>query len=255
MAVAGKAEGAAFVVGGSGGLGRAICHALADEFEAVYFTYRSNRAAAETLGLELADKAPTGHAPCDLTDAGSVASAFHAAVDRFGTIPAVVLASGAHIAQPYVSQIGEAQWLDVIQTELLGFIRLVTVALPVFRMQKQGAFVSLSSVATVSYPPGDALSAVPKAGVEMLSRAIAKEEGRYGVRANCVAPGIIDAGLGEVFLKDLYTPQIWEAQRKKIALQRFGSAEEVADVVAFLATARSRYVTGQTIMADGGFHL
>ena len=79
--------------------------------------------------------------------------------------------------------------------------------------------------------------------------------GRAGIRANCVAPGIIDAGLGADFLKELYTPEIWETQRKKIALRRFGTAAEVADVVAFLASGKSRYVTGQTFYADGGFHL
>ena len=89
----------------------------------------------------------------------------------------------------------------------------------------------------------------------MLGRAIAKEEGRYGVRANMVAPGIIDAGLGASFLKDLYTPEIWEAQRKRIALQRFGAAEEVAEAVAFLASDRARYITGQTLVVDGGLSL
>ncbi|NMG41670.1 SDR family oxidoreductase [Chelativorans sp. ZYF759] len=250
-----RSDGAAFVVGGSGGLGTAICRALANEFEAVFFTYRSNRQAAEALASELVRTARTGFAPLDITDSASVSGALAAATETFGTVPAVILASGAHIAQPYVSQIGESQWLDVIQTELLGFTRLVAAALPVFRRQEGGAFVSLTSVATRSYPPGDALSSVPKAGIEALSRAVAKEEGRYGIRANCVAPGIIDAGLGEAFLKELHSPQIWEGQRKRIALQRFGKAEEVAEVVTFLATEKSRYVTGQTILADGGFHL
>jgi NAD(P)-dependent dehydrogenase (short-subunit alcohol dehydrogenase family) len=115
--------------------------------------------------------------------------------------------------------------------------------------------LSVVSVATRAYPPGDALSAVPKAGIEMLGRAIAKEEGRYGIRANMVAPGIIDAGLGAAFLKNLYSPEIWETQRKRVALQRFGAAEEVAEAVAFLASDASRYITGQTLIVDGGFSL
>lgn len=250
-----KARGAALVIGGSGGLGRAICHALGREFEAVFYTYRSNVEAARSLATELAGSCATGFAAADAMDTASMVAAVEASVYQFGTIPAVIMASGSHIAQPYVSQIEEHAWLEVLQAELMGFIRLVEATLPILREQGHGSYVSLSSVATKSYPPGDALSAVPKAAIEMLSRAIAKEEGRAGIRANCVAPGIIDAGLGAEFLQELYTPEIWETQRKKIALRRFGTAEDVADVVAFLASDKSRYITGQTFYADGGFHL
>ena len=110
-------------------------------------------------------------------------------------------------------------------------------------------------MANYSYPPGDALSSVPKAAIESLCRAIAKEEGRANIRANAVAPGIIDAGLGANFLKELYSPEVWEAQRRRIALRRFGSGEDIADAVAFLASDRARYITGQTLIVDGGFSL
>ena len=89
----------------------------------------------------------------------------------------------------------------------------------------------------------------------MLGRAIAKEEGSFGIRANMVAPGIIDAGLGATFLKDLYSPEIWETQRNRIALRRFGTGDEVAQAVAFLASEQARYITGQTLIVDGGFSL
>jgi NAD(P)-dependent dehydrogenase (short-subunit alcohol dehydrogenase family) len=250
-----RSRGAAFVVGGSGGLGRAVCHALAQQFEGVFFTYRSNLRAAESLREELAPMCKVGFAPADTSDSASVDAAVDAARRQFGTIPAVVMASGVNIEQPYVSRIKEAQWLEVIEVELMGFIRVVAATLPILRAQGNGAYVALTSVATASYPPGDALSAVPKAGMEMLARAIAKEEGRAGIRANCVAPGLMDAGLGAEFLKRLYTPEIWETQRKKIALKRFGTAEDVSDVVAFLVSDKARYVTGQIIYADGGFHL
>ncbi len=88
-----------------------------------------------------------------------------------------------------------------------------------------------------------------------MGRAIAKEEGRFGIRANMVAPGIIDAGLGAEFMKKLYDPRVWETQRQRIALRRFGSGEEIAEAVAFLASPRARYITGQTLVVDGGFSL
>ena len=127
--------------------------------------------------------------------------------------------------------------------------------LPFFRAQGGGNFVILVSVANYTFPPGDALSSVPKAGMEALGRAIAKEEGKFGIRANMVAPGIIDAGLGAHFLKTLYTPDIWENQKKAIALRRFGIGDEVAEAVRFLASDRASYITGQTIIVDGGFSL
>ena len=249
-------RGAAFVVGGTGGLGSAICRRLVDEWDGIAIGYRSSaekaRGVIDTLG-EGHGRAIAVH--CDLSEMASIQSGFAEAKARFGAIGTVIFASGVDIAQPFVSQIGEDQWRQVIEVELIGFTRIVAAALPHFRAQGFGNFVSVVSVANYCFPPGDALSSVPKAGIEALGRAIAKEEGRYGIRANMVAPGIIDAGLGADFLTTLYTPDIWEAQRKRIALQRFGDGDDIAEAVAFLASDRARYITGQTLIVDGGFSL
>ena len=127
--------------------------------------------------------------------------------------------------------------------------------LPILRDSGEGSLVSVVSFAPYHYPPGDALSAVPKAGIEVLCRAIAKEEAKYGIRANSVAPGIINAGLGTEFQKTLYTPEIWEAQRRKVPMRRFGEGEEIANAVAFFASNASSYITGQTLIVDGGMSL
>ena len=246
---------AAFVVGATGGLGRAATLALARDWPGIALGWRSNRDAA----LALADELPEGctglPVHCDLTDAGSVTAALAEAHAHFGGIGTVVFASGVAIAQPFVSKIVEAQWREVIETEVIGLTRVVAAALPLFRAQGGGNFVIVVSVANYAYPPGDALSSVPKAAMESLGRAIAREEGRFGIRANMVAPGIIDAGLGAGFLKDMYTPEIWETQRRRIALQRFGSGAEIGEAVAFLASERAAYITGQTLIVDGGFSL
>lgn len=246
-------NGAAFVVGGSGGLGRAICRSLAAEWDHVVIGYRSGVAAAEALAAEIGAKAHPMR--CDLGDAESVSTSIAQAAERFGGIGTMIFASGVAIGQPYVSAIDEKDWREVIEIELIGFTRVVAATLPIFRKGGGGNFVGLVSVANYSYPPGDALSSVPKAGIDALGRAIAKEEGRHNIRANMVAPGIIDAGLGAAFLKDLYTPEIWDTQRKRIALRRFGTDEEIAEVVAFLASNRAVYITGQTLIVDGGFSL
>jgi NAD(P)-dependent dehydrogenase (short-subunit alcohol dehydrogenase family) len=248
-------KGAAFVVGGSGGLGNAICRRLALEWDAVVVGFRTNRAAAELVCAEIAAPCSAAALQCDLRDTAGISESLAKAVSLFGHIGTMVFAGGVQIEQPFVSKIGEAEWREVIETEVIGFTRIVAAILPQFRLQGVGNFVSVVSVANYMYPPGDALSAVPKAAIESLGRAIAKEEGRYGIRANMVAPGIIDAGLGAAFLKDLYTPEIWDMQRRRVALQRFGKAEEIAEAVAFLASERASYITGQTIIVDGGFSL
>lgn len=248
-------KAAAFVIGASGGLGRACALALARDWPCMALGYRSSCDKAEALAAELPDECTGLPVHCDLGDAGSVTAALCLAYEHFGTIGTVVFASGVAIGQPFVSRITETEWREVIEAEIIGLTRVVSAALPIFRKQGGGNFVILTSVANYAYPPGDALSSVPKAAMESIGRAIAKEEGRFNIRANMVAPGIIDAGLGASFLKDLYTPEIWDAQRKHIALQRFGDGADIGETVAFLASERARYITGQTIIVDGGFSL
>lgn len=243
----------ALVVGGSGGLGSAICRALGSDWGSVAVGYRSGLEAAQAVAAEMGGKSTT--VQCDLSHAASVVAAIEAANAADFPLGAVVFAGGVAIEQPFVSTIAEAQWRQVIEVELIGFTRVVSAAIPVLRANGGGSITAISSVANYSYPPGDAMSSVPKAAIESLCRAVAKEEGRSGIRANAVAPGIIDAGLGAQFLADLYSPEIWNVQRQRIALRRFGSAEDIADVTAFLASDRARYITGQTLIVDGGFSL
>lgn len=248
-------KNAAFVVGATGGLGEAACLALSEQWDGLAIGYRSSKDKAQAIVNGLPGSCEGLPVHCDLSDADGIAAAFKQAQAHFGEIGAVIFASGVAIEQPFVSKISEAEWREVIETELIGLTRVVSATLPIFRKQGGGNFVIVVSVANYCFPPGDALSSVPKAGMEALGRAIAKEEGKFGIRANMVAPGIIDAGLGTHFLETLYSPEIWEGQKKSIAMRRFGTGEDIAGAIAFLASDRASYITGQTIIVDGGFSL
>jgi len=250
-----REQGAALVIGGSGALGRAICQRLAREFESVFFSYRTNANSANELTTELRKAVRAGCASLDVRDRTAVENITRLVAADYGPLKSVVFATGVNIEQPFVAEISPDQWREVIESELLGFTNVVAATLPIFRGQKGGAFVNIGTFATRWYPPGDALSAVPKAGTEVLCRAVAREEGRHGIRANVVAPGIIEAGIGAKLMKEAFSPEIWEQQRKRIPLREFGQASDIAEAVAFLASRRARYITGVTLIVDGGMHL
>ncbi|MDR0476819.1 MAG: SDR family oxidoreductase [Desulfobulbaceae bacterium] len=250
-----KTGGVALIFGGSGALGSAIGRRLALDYESVFFTYRANTEGAQALAAELKRRTRVGCAALDVRDRQAVTALVEDVAARFGPLEAVVFASGVNIEQPFVSQITADQWREVIESELQGFSHVVAAALPVFRNQRRGVFINIGTFATHSYPPGDALSAVPKAGTEMLCRAVAREEGRHGIRANVVAPGIIAAGIGAKLMKSSFSPRVWEQQRKRVPLREFGQPADIAEAVAFLASERARYITGVTLIVDGGLHL
>lgn len=254
-----KESGGALILGGTGGIGSAIVRRLAADWEFVDFTYRDDGSAAElgraqALMRDVAAHTSAACHPLEYTNEPALGEVVQAAHRRSGGLRAVINAVGIHIPQQYVSQLKPEQWEQVVPVELMGFIALVRQVLPILR-QTRGSIVNVGSVATQWFIVGDALSAVPKAGTEVLCRAIAKEEGRFGVRANVVAPGIMEVGIGKRVMDTTYDQTVWEQSKQRTPLRRFGTGEDIAGAVAFLCSSEAGFITGQTIIADGGLHL
>lgn len=246
-------EGFALVVGASGGVGQAIALELARSGANVALTYRHNEQAAQSVAdaiLAMGQRAMV--LQLDLANYSDLVCVFEKLSENEGGVHTVVCAAGAAIEQPYISQTDPGEFQSVITQDLGGFFNLTRAALKSLRASA-GSLLAITSAGLQRFPTGDILSVAPKGGIEAIVRGVAREEGRFGVRANCVALGVIEAGMFHRLEGQALSETWMEAAKKNIALRRFGQASEVAQAAVFLTSSRASYVTGQTLMLDGGY--
>lgn len=246
------AEGCAVVFGGSGGLGRASAGLMAERGSDIVVTYKSRRAEAESLVEELRKLGRQASAvACDVTDLSAVEAVFKHAVDTYKRVHTVVSAGGVVFDTGPLAQFSDKSFRGVMETDVYGFYNIAKAGVPVLRAGKGGSFVALVTSAVNRTVPCDALSAAPKAAVAMMVRQLATEEAAHGIRANAVGPGVINAGM-VLPMMETPTRALLEGATAVTPLKRWGEAAEIAEAVAFLASSKASYITGQILMVDGG---
>ena len=237
----------AIVTGGSRGIGRSIVLALCREGADCAFTYTKNSAAAESLAKEVQGIGRRAKPfQIDVRDFEGTKMFIEEVKKEFGRID--ILVNNAGITRDKsLMMMNKEDWSEVIDTDLTGVFNTTRACIISFLKQRSGNIVNMSSVSGIHPLPGQVNYAAAKAGVLGFTKSLAREVAPYNIRVNAVAPGFVDTDMTSA-LSETYR----ETVMKMVPLGRFGSAGEVAEVVAFLAGDASQYITGQVIQIDGG---
>ena len=246
-------EGSAIVIGGSGGIGSAICKTFASHGVPVVFSYHGNETAANDLKKEILDHGGVvSSKKLSITDKTQVEGFFQELQNE--RIHSIVNATGSDIRMKWINELSYEEWDDVMRTDADGFFNIIKNSLPILR-KYGGSYTTLSSIGLSRWPAKDVLSVAPKAAIDALINGIAKEEGRNNIRANSIQLGIIEAGIFLRIKGKDYDDRYIEAAKNNTALKKLGEAQDVADAVIFLASDRAKYITGQTLYLDGGYRI
>ena len=238
------------VTGGSRGIGRAICAALSAPEVDLYFNFHAAESdARDTEALCGERGAKVTALQMDLTDADQVNACFKRVIEETGRIDVLVNNAGI-TGDGLLVRMKDAQWAAVLDTNLTGAFRCTRAVAKQMLKQRSGRIIHISSVVGAAGNPGQANYVASKAGIIGFTKAIALELASRGITVNAVAPGFIDTDMTAA-LPD----KAREAMVARIPLGRVGAPEEVAAVVAFLASPLSAYITGQTIHVNGGLYM
>ena len=246
--------GCALIIGGTGGLGAGVVRTFADNGVPEAITYRSNSKAADALVAEVSALGVRARAfAVDLVDPASVRAAVEGAVAEFGGIHSVIHAAGAPLYLRYLSKIEADKMAYHVSSDIMGLFHVLQETLPHVRAVG-GSYVVCGSCGVEKWPIKDALSVVPKAGMLALVKGVAREEGRFGVRANMIGTGVINAGIAIAGVESGDVPTSFlTGAAETTPLGRLGDADDIAEAALYFASSRAKFVTGQLLNVDGGW--
>jgi 3-oxoacyl-[acyl-carrier protein] reductase len=242
----------AIVTGGSQGIGAAIALEFAREGANVCLTYRKHESEAQEYADQITKLGRKALAvKCDISSFSEAEAVVKTALDGFGTLQ--ILVNNAGMNWDGVSwKMSEEQWDRVIEVNLKGYFNFTRQAAPIFKEQKYGKIINITSINGLRGKFGQTNYSASKAGIIGFTKSLAKELGGFGVNVNAVAPGLIETAM----LRDSESrDKIIDMALAEIVLKRVGQPEDLANVVAFLASDKARHVTGEVIKVDGGQYI
>lgn len=237
----------ALVTGASRGIGRAIALKLAAEGAAVVINYHGSMEKAKEVKAEIeSDGGIAEIMQCNVADYQATEAMIRKVTDDFGRLD--ILVNNAGITRDgLLMKMSEEDYDTVLDTNLKGTFHCIRFAARQMLRQRGGRIINLSSVSGILGNAGQANYSASKAGVIGLTKSAARELASRGITVNAVAPGFIETEMTAVLPE-----KVRESAVAQIPLGTFGTAEDVAEAVAFLASDSARYITGQTIHVDGG---
>lgn len=238
----------ALVTGGSRGIGRAICYKLADMGYYILVNYKANEAEANNTLAQLRANGGDGELlKFDVASKDAINTVLGNWIENQGDKYIEVLVNNAGIKDDVLmTWMTDEQWDSVVRTSLDGFFYVTRLVLNEMLIRKYGRIINVVSLSGLKGLPGQINYSAAKAGVIGATKALAQEVGRKGITVNAVAPGFIKTDMTEgLDEKEL---------RSIIPVRRFGTSEEVAHAIGFLATPDAAYITGQILSVNGGLY-
>lgn len=237
----------AFVTGGSGGIGSAICKTLAKSGWAVAVAYNTNEQAARIVADEIiSDGGKAIAVRCDITDMQSMQSAHEMAVKTLGCIDLLVNNAGVADINLF-TDLSQERLEHIISANLTGAMLMSKLCLPGMVRRKYGNIINISSMWGEVGASCEVAYSAAKAGLIGFTKALAKEDGLSGIRVNCITAGMLDTAMNASLDSDTVAAIV-----EDIPLSRIGTPQDIANAVQFLASDKSSYITGAVIKVNGG---
>lgn len=239
----------AVVTGGNAGIGEAIAKRFVQEGASVVITGRRQQELDRVASVIRLNKGKVLGVAGSVTDETHVQDVVRRALDSFGRIDILINNAGIGEFGKRLHEIGDAIWAQVFDINVTGVFRITRAVLPHMLRQGRGSIINISSIASLVGLSGSAAYTASKGAIDALTRVLAVEYAKEGIRCNVVNPGLIDTPMAAPLMAN---PDMLQPILAQYAIHRPGTPEEVANMVLYLASDEATWVTGATFTIDGG---